>query len=151
MASKREDHLSKEIQIEFQKGGVFSAELFEKEAPKSSKVIWSRLPFEYEFYHSIVSGRAIVTLPPDLTVEPENQMVMGIEPGTISFLVKDPPRLIPDEIYISYGIFVSRGLTVNAYQPVNVFAKIHEDLDELNTVCRRVLMKGAEKVKFSSK
>ncbi len=139
------------IQIGFQKGGVFSAELLEKEAPKTTGAIWNRLPFEYEFYHSIVSGRAIVTLPPDLTVEPENQMVMGIEPGTLSFLVRDPPRLIPDEIYISYGIFVSRGLTVNAYQPVNVFAKIHDNLDELNTVCRRVLMKGTEKVSFSKK
>lgn len=139
------------IQIEFQKGGVFSAELLGKEAPKTTNVIWNRLPFEYEFYHSIVSGRAIVTLPPDLTLEPENQMVMGIEPGTLSFLVRDLPRLIPDEIYISYGIFVSRGLTVNAYQPVNVFAKIHDNLDELNTICRRILMKGAEKVKFSKK
>jgi hypothetical protein len=120
-------------------------------APKTTAAIWNRLPFEYEFYHSIVSGRAIVTLPPDLTVEPENQTVMGIEPGTLSFLVKNPPMLIPDEIYISYGIFVSRGLTVNAYQPVNVFAKIHDNLEELNSVCRRILMKGAEMVKFSKK
>jgi hypothetical protein len=139
------------MQIEFQKGGVFTAELLEKAAPKSCETIWNRLPFTYEFYHSIVSGRAILTLPPDLTMEPENQMVMGINPGTISFLVRDVPKIVPDEIYISYGIFVSRGLTVNAYQPVNVFAKINENLDELDMVCRRVLMKGAETVKFSKK
>jgi len=42
--------MTKEIKVEFEKGGVFSAELLEKEAPKTAAVIWDRLPFEYEFY-----------------------------------------------------------------------------------------------------
>ena len=138
------------MNIEFEKGGVFVARLFEEEAPKTCQVITQRLPFEYKFYNSIVSGQALVTLPPDLTVEPENQRVAGIPPGTISFLVKDDVVLVPDEIYISYGIFISRGLTVDMKQPVNVFAQIETDLDQLEIACRRVLMEGAEIIRFTS-
>ena len=110
------------IQLEFEKGGVFSARLLEDEAPKTCATIKGRLPFEYLFQQSIVSGQAMVAMPPDLTVERENQRVAGIPPGAVSFLVKDEPVLVPDEIYIAYGIFISRGLTVDAKQPVNVFA-----------------------------
>jgi hypothetical protein len=137
------------MKIEFEKGGVFVARLLEKEAPKTCRVIRAKLPFTYRFHHSIVSGHALVTLPPDLTVERENQRVAGIPPGTLSFLVRDEPVLVPDEIYIAYGIFISRGLSVDMKQPVNVFARIEDKLDELAQVGRRVLMQGAETVRFS--
>ena len=137
------------LKIEFSGGGIFYARMLESEAPKTCATILSRLPFEYQFYHSIVSGQALVALPPDLTVERENQRVAGIPPGTLSFLVKDEPVLVPDEIYISYGIFISRGLTVDMKQPVNVFAQIDDDLESLATCCRRVLMEGAEVITFS--
>lgn len=137
------------IKIEFSGGGVFRARLLEAEAPKTCATIKARLPFEYQFYHSIVSGQALVCLPPDLTVERENQYVAGISPGALSFLVADEPVLVPDEIYIAYGIFISRGLTVDMKQPVNVFAQIDDGLDELAVCCRRVLMEGAEIITFS--
>jgi hypothetical protein len=137
------------IRLEFEKGGVFYARLLEKEAPKTCTAIKAHMPFEYRFHQSIVSGQALVTLPPDLTVERENQRVAGIPAGTISFLVKDEPVLVPDEIYIAYGLFISRGLTVDTKQPVNVFAQIEENLDELMKVGKRVLMEGAEIVHFS--
>ena len=137
------------IKLEFEKGGEFVATLLEDQAPKTCQSIKDRLPFEYRFYHSIISGQAIVTLPPDLTVERENQRVMGIPAGAISFLVKDEVLLVPDEIYISYGIFISRGLTVDAKQPVNVFAQIEENLDELKQIAQRIILEGAEMVRFS--
>ena len=137
------------VKLEFQRGGTFIARLLEDEAPKTCAIIKAHLPFEYKFYNSIVSGQALVTLPPDLTVPRENQRVANVPPGALSFLVKDEPVLVPDEIYIAYGIFISRGLTVDMKQPVNVFGQIDEGLDELKTTCRRVLMEGAEIVKFS--
>jgi len=137
------------IRIEFEKGGVFKARLLEKEAPKTCSTIKTHLPFQYQFHHSIVSGQALVTLPNDLTVERENQRVAGISPGALCFLVKDEPVLVPDEIYIVYGLFISRGLTVDMKQPVNVFAQIDDKLEELRAVGRRVLMEGAEEVNFS--
>ena len=136
------------ITIEFEKGGVFTARLLEAEAPKSCAIIRERLPFAYRFHHSIVSGQAIVTLPPDMTMPRENQRVAGIYPGALSFLVKDEPVLVLDEIYIAYGIFISRGLTVDAKQPVNVFGQIDGNLDELAKIGRRILMQGAEMVEF---
>ena len=123
------NNLSRKIEIKFEKGGIFTANLLEKEAPNTCETIWNRLPLTLEFYNSIVSGQAIVTLPKDLTVEPENQMTLGLPPGTLAFLVRDVPKLVPDEIYIVYGLFVSRGLTVNNYQPVNIFAQITENIE----------------------
>ncbi len=137
------------LRLEFEKSGVFVAKLLETEAPKTCRTIQARLPFAYRFHHSIVSGQALVTLPPDLTVERENQRVAGIPAGALSFLVRDEAVLVPDEIYIAYGLFISRGLTVDMKQPVNVFAQIEHRLDELAQVGRRVLMSGAETVHFS--
>ena len=137
------------IQLEFEKGGVFTARLLEDEAPRTCATIKDRLPFEYLFQQSIVSGQAMVAIPPDLTVARENQRVAGIPPGAVSFLVKDEPVLVPDEIYIAYGIFISRGLTVDAKQPVNVFAQIVDGLDELQEIGARIIRHGAEMVRFS--
>ncbi len=137
------------IKLVFEKGGLFYARLLEQEAPKTCSTIKARLPFEYRFHQSIVSGQALVTLPPDLTVEKENQRVAGILPGAICFLVKDEPVLVPDEIYIAYGLFISRGLTIDMKQPVNHFAQIEDNLEELVNVGKRVLMEGAEVVRFS--
>lgn len=137
------------LKIEFEKGGVFTARLLEDEAPKTCATLKSRLPFEYLFQQSIVSGQAMVAIPPDLTVERENQRVAGILPGALSFLVKDEITHVPDEIYIAYGVFISRGLFLDAKQPVNVFANIDENIDELKEIGHRIIMQGAEMVRFS--
>ena len=137
------------LKIEFEKGGVFTARLLEDEAPKTCATLKSRLPIEYLFQQSIVSGQAMVAIPPDLTVERENQRVAGILPGALSFLVKDEITHVPDEIYIAYGVFISRGLFLDAKQPVNVFANIDENLDELREIGNRIIMQGAEMVRFS--
>jgi hypothetical protein len=137
------------LKIEFENGGVFTARLLEDEAPKTCATLKSRLPFEYLFQQSIVSGQAMVAIPPDLTVEPENQRVAGILPGALSFLVKDEITHVPDEIYIAYGVFISRGLFLDAKQAVNVFANIDENVDELKEIGHRIIMQGAEMVRFS--
>lgn len=138
------------LKIEFQKGGVFYARLLENEAPKTCETLLKRLPFEYRFQQSIVSGHAVVAIPPDLTVEPENQRSIGIPAGGLSFLVADHPRNVPDEIYIAYGpYFISRCSYIEMQQPVNVFAQIDDNLDELRKIGSRVLLEGAEIVKFS--
>jgi hypothetical protein len=138
------------IRIEFENGGIFTAKLLEEEAPKTCSTILKNLPFSYRFHHSIVSGQAIVTLPPDLTVIEENQRTVGVPPGSLCFLVRDPPRNVPDEIYISYGpYFVSRCSTIDFQQPVNVFGLIQSGQEELLKIGKRILMEGAEMVKFN--
>jgi hypothetical protein len=136
--------------VEFERGGVFTARLLEEDAPKTCRVFKESLPFEYRFWHSMVSGQAIVTIPRDINMVRENQRVLGIPPGTISFLVEDKPVRVPDEIYISYGVyFISRGSKLDIKQPVNVFAQIEHDLDKLTEIGKRILMEGAETVRFS--
>jgi len=138
------------IKIEFQRGGVFKAKLLEQEATETCAVISKHLPFTYRFQHSIVSGQAIVALPPDLTVKEENQRTVGVPTGSLCFLVADTPRNVPDEIYISYGpYFVSRCSTIDFQQPVNVFGLIESDQEELMAIGKRILMEGAESVTFS--
>ena len=136
------------LKIEFEKGGIFIAQLLEDDAPKTCATIRNRLPFEYLFQQSIVSGQAMVAIPPDLTVEKENQRVAGIPPGALSFLVAEEHTHVPDEIYIAYGVFISRGLFIDAKQPVNVFAQIDNGLDELKEIGTRIIRHGAEMVRF---
>jgi hypothetical protein len=138
------------IQLRFAKGDRFEVELHDDEAPKTVAILTQRMPFEYTFFQSIVSGQALVCLPPDLTVPRENQRVAGIPAGTLSFLVKDEPVLVPDEIYIAYGLFISRGLTVDMKQPVNVFGHVLGDLEALASACRRVHMEGAQTIRFEA-
>lgn len=140
----------KKLKIEFERGGVFYARLMEEEAPKTCKTLLEKMPLEFRFWQSIVSGHAMVTIPENLTVEPENQRTIGCPAGTLAFLVQDPPRNVPDEIYIAYGpYFVSRCSYIEMQQPVNIFAQIEDDLEELQKVGKRVLMEGAETVKIS--
>jgi len=140
----------KKLKIEFERGGEFYARLMEEEAPKTCKTLLDRMPLEFRFWQSIVSGHAMVTIPENLTVEPENQRTIGCPAGTLAFLVQDPPRNVPDEIYIAYGpYFVSRCSYIEMQQPVNIFAQIEDDLEELQKVGKRILMEGAEKVKIS--
>ena len=140
----------KKLKIEFERGGVFYARLMEEEAPKTCKTLLERMPLEFRFWQSIVSGHAMVTIPENLTVDPENQRTIGCPAGTLAFLVQDPPRNVPDEIYIAYGpYFVSRCSYIEMQQPVNIFAQIEDNLDELQKVGKRVLMEGAETIKIS--
>ncbi len=137
------------LKLEFEKGGTFIARLLEDEAPKTCDTLKSRMPFEYLFQQSIVSGQAMVAIPPDLTVEKENQRVAGIPPGALSFLVAEEHTHVPDEIYIAYGVFISRGLFIDAKQPVNVFAQIDDGLEELREIGARIIRHGAEMVRFT--
>jgi hypothetical protein len=83
-------------------------------------------------------------------MEPENQRTAGIYPGSLCFLVQNPPMRVPDELYITYGpYFISRGLRTDYQEPLNVFGQIEENLEELNTIGSRFSLKGAEIVKFS--
>lgn len=137
------------LKLEFEKSGVFMARLLIDEAPNTCRAIMRRLPFSCKFHHSIVSGEALVAILTNMDIGRENQRVIGINPGSLAFLVKDEPASVPEEIYIVYGTFLPRGLTIDMNQPVNIFARIDENIEVLSAVGRRVLMEGAELVRFS--
>ena len=140
----------KHIEVEFERGNSYEAKLFDEKAPRTCNIIKNNLPFTYEFHQSIVSGQAAVTLPPeDLEVPEENQRTIGIPTGSLCYLVKDPPRNVPEEIYITYGpYFTSSCSTIDFQQPVNVFGQLDGDEEELESEGNRILMEGAETVTF---
>jgi hypothetical protein len=138
------------IKIEFEKGGIFTANLLEQEAPKTCAAFLNKLPISLRFCHSMTSGESIVTITPDIKMERENQRTVGIYPGTLCFLVENPSMRVPNEVYITYGIyFIPRGLKVDYQEPVNVFGRIESGLEELEKVGDRILMSGAETAHFS--
>jgi Protein of unknown function (DUF3830) len=138
------------VRIHFERGGIFTARLFDDVAPKTCNLIRTHLPLTCRFHHTMVSGEAIVTFLDDLTGDPENQRVLGITPGALCFVVhRDVPRIV-DEIYITYGIFSSRRLLLDMKQPVNLFGQIDDQLGLLRDVGARILMNGAESVQFTS-
>lgn len=138
------------VRIEFERGGVFTARLLDQAAPATCAVVRHHLPFTAQFHHTMVSGEAIVTFLDEMTSEPENQRVLGIPPGSLCFVVhRDVPRIV-DEIYITYGVFSSRRLWIDMKQPVNVFGHIERDVEPLAEIGDRILMRGAEAVRFSA-
>ena len=135
------------VEISFEKGGVFTAELFEKEAPKTCAELKKHLPFTSAATHSTCAGQAVVCFPKDFNVTPENQQTVGIYPGTLGFLCKKPEWSIPDEIYISYGrFFVPRGFRIDYQEPINIFAEIRDNLSELAEIGKRIHLCGQETV-----
>lgn len=135
----------RKIEIEFERGGLFTAELLEKDAPKTCEGIWKRLPLEFEVCHTISSGRGIFGYV-DFRLDPENQRAAGLTPGTLIYEPSDPARNLPNEILISYGLFVLRMTAALNFLPGNVFAEIRENLEELTKVGQRIHRQGAEKI-----
>lgn len=136
------------IELSFERGGTFVAELLEKEAPKTCAEFLSHLPVTFSVSHSTCSGDAVVCYPDDMMkMVPEHQHTVGIFPGTLGFLCEKPEWMIPNEIYITYGkYFIPRGYRVDYQEPINVFAEIHDNLKELAEVGDRILDYGKEKV-----
>ena len=139
----------KKIEITFERGGVFTADLLVEEAPMTCQFILEHLPLTLPFQHSTTSGQAVVGFPVAMTPKPENQRTVGIFPGSLCYLVCNPPMHVPDEIYISTGpYFIPRGFRVDYQEPVNVFGKIEGNLEQLANIEDRILKFGVEKVMF---
>ena len=133
----------KKIEIEFSRGGRFTAELLERDAPKTCDAIWNHLPLELEVYQTTNSGQGIYGYI-DFRIAPENPQVLGLAPGTVVAGGVNPQSL--NEIIISYGLFVPFHWSVASYLPVNPFAKIGEGLDELAKVGQRLHRQGLERI-----
>ncbi|MEM2922592.1 MAG: DUF3830 family protein, partial [Candidatus Bathyarchaeia archaeon] len=92
----------KQITIEFEKGGLFTANLLEDKAPKTCREIWDRLPLKCRMHHSSSAGQGLAC-DVDFTVERENQQIIHTK-GQVIFRVADPVRGIRSEIIVAYGL-----------------------------------------------
>lgn len=146
-----------QIEIEFEKGGRFVANLLENEAPRTCKAIWDKLPLVCEAQHAQYSGQIIFFFTPTIRFDDlENPKVMGLFPGDISFnphflhkLHLTPALKIPQEIFITYGGCIPADFC--GPSPVNHFARIQGNLQELADVGIRNRREGFEKITLKKK
>jgi len=139
----------KKIEIEFEKGGLFTANMLEDRAPKTCREMWARLPLEYRMHHSSSAGQG-VACSLDFTTERENQQILHTK-GQVIFRVADPTKGVQSEFIVAYGLHATYSIRNLSHDPENVFAEIVDNLDELEKVGRRMFWEGGEKVSIRRK
>lgn len=142
--------MTKKIEIDFEKGGMFIAALLEDKAPKTCKVVWDNLPLSGKVGHAYFSGKMMYLLVNTGFEELENAKSVGFLPGDIAYLTPYYGKDTPNEIAIIYGDTLVQD--VCGWIPANHFAKIIEgSLETLKNVAERIREYGREKVTIRKK
>lgn len=125
-----------EIKID---GSVFLATILEEQAPKTCKAVLNLLPLEGEVFHATWSGDMLFykchEIPTKL--EPENQTAY---PSRGDVALNSNLK----EIHIVYGQAQLRARFGPA--PDNLFARITENLKDLEEMGKRIHREGAKKI-----
>jgi hypothetical protein len=153
---EEENIMAKEIEFEFEKGGKFVAELFEKEAPKNCQTIWNALPIETEAIHAAYSGQSIWMVTRNYIkledVREENQKILGNLPGTVGIEVYPPEtNLNRTELVIVYGPNYYPRTPFAGEKPLNRIGIIRNNLDELLEIGKNIREFGKQKVTIKKK
>jgi len=148
--------MAREIEIIFEKGGTFVANLFDNEAPKNCEAIWNALPIEGEAIHAAYSGQSVwmVVLKyiPTEAIHEENQKVLGNLPGTIGIEVYPPEtNLNRTELVFVYGPNYYPRTPFAGEKPLNRVGQITGNLDELLKIGINIREFGKQKVTIRRK
>jgi hypothetical protein len=132
--------LEKHFEIEFSKGGRFTALLLTKEAPKTCEAFLGKMPVQVTFRQARFAGEEFY-FQIDMNTELENQIAPTW--GDIAFNA-DPKW---KAVCIYYGNTIRQG-----GPPFNLFARIISgNLEELKKVGERVWLQGEETAKVTLK
>ncbi len=144
--------MPKQIRLVFPDEDVSAlADLLEGAAPETCRVIFENLPFESELYYAQWSGpETYLLIDPSIQVAPENQTFHTI-PGDIGYYRLDGGRLIdwPDDM-AEIAFFYGRGARpsmIDGPVPVNMFARIVENLAGFAEVSRRTRLEGVKRIR----
>ena len=148
--------MAKEIEITFEKGGTFVAQLFEKEAPKNCEAIWKALPIEGEAIHAAYSGQSVWMVVSKYIkledVHEENQKVLGNLPGTIGIEAYPPAtNLSRTEFVFVYGPNYYPRTPFAGEKPLNRVGMITGNLDQLLKIGVNIREFGKQKVTIKKK
>lgn len=148
--------MAKEIEIKFEKGGTFTAQLFEKEAPRNCETLWKALPMEVEAIHAAYSGQSVWAVLSKYIklndVHEENQKLLGNLPGTIAIDAYPPEtNLHRVELVIVYGPNFYPRTPFAGEKPLNRIGMIMGNLDELLKIGVNIREFGKQKVTISRK
>jgi hypothetical protein len=136
------------ILLEFERGGSFTADLLEEQAPETCQAFWDLLPIQQRLGHAKFSGHVIYIFPGINLERMENSRCVGVLPGEILFnphVTNRPPH--PKEVMIVYGPALIRDAF--GYAPSNLFARITENVGEIAKIGRRIDEQGREFLKIS--
>lgn len=124
--------VEKRFEIEFAKGGIFTAVLLPEEAPKTCEAFLKALPLDARFRQARYAGEEFY-FQPGMSCDPENQRMPKW--GDIAFNPDPKWRAV----CIYYGDHLRTGT------PFNLFARIiSNNLEELRKVGERVWVQGEE-------
>lgn len=138
--------MKKQIEIEFERGGKFTATLLDSKAPKTCEILWKHLPMEALQKQARFSGEEFFC-DTNLEIKAENQKT-DWSAGDIAFYPGDKALVIYYGNKISRCHYGPKGVFLPTYNHVGC---IREKLDELHMVGERVWLKGAEKVYLRKK
>ena len=131
-----------EIKID---GKAFTAELLEKEAPKTCEAVLKALPLEGTLLHAAWSGDNVYLgitpdkLPKGFSVPQENPTIYGSLGDVLWY-----PQPHYHEFFIAHDVAQYRWKTGNLVS--NLFGKIKENLEELDKLCRSIQREGGKKI-----
>lgn len=142
--------MSKRICLFFPDGDTFAvAELLETQAPETCRIIWASLPFEGELWHGQWSGpETYLQIDPSIRIQPENQ-TFHVVAGDVGYYAFEGGRVIgwPDDV-AELTFFYDRGARpsmIDGPVPVNIFARIVENLEGFAERCRRIRREGVKR------
>lgn len=144
--------MGKYIRLLFPDEGLTAvAELLETEGPETCRMIWDRLPFEGELQHGQWSGpETYLLINPSIRIGPENQTFHTL-PGEVGYYALEGGRILgwPDDM-AEVTFFYDRGARPSMMDgpvPVNLFARITENLEGFAAMCRRIRRDGVKRLR----
>jgi hypothetical protein len=135
-----------EIKIE---SCIFEAKFLDKLAPATCAAVREFLPCEVDAPHSSMSGEAINFIAPwNLRTLPrENETIYG-SPGDVALVVRNDTWISVmknrNHMFISHGTCEYRA--AHGVMPCNLFAKVTDNLDELNDIGRKIWQYGRKRI-----
>jgi len=129
-----------------QEGVSAIAALLESDAPRTCQAIWSRLPFEGALEHGQWSGpETYLPIDPAIRIPPEHQSFHTI-PGDIGYYALTGGVMVgwPSDM-AELAFFYDRGARpsmIDGPVPMNLFARIVDNLDGFADVSRRIRREG---------
>lgn len=130
------------------------ADLLEAEAPTTCRELWKRLPFEGELIHGQWSGpETYLLIDPSIRIPPENQ-TFRVVPGDVGYYAVEGGRMYgwPDDT-AELAFFYDRGARpsmIDGPVPVNLFARITENLEGFAAACRSIRREGVKRFRVKA-
>lgn len=127
------------------------AQLLDNEAPATCAAIWDALPFAGKLNHGIWSGpETYLLIDPEIRLAPENQTVQT-QAGEIGYYTAKGGTIVDwpedlSELAFFYGRGARPTMPIGPV-PVNLFARITDNLDAFARTCDEIRRSGITEIR----